>query len=229
MREKIDKTTNKLYEDFWLNVSKPKFKEGFERFFRENGHYPTAIEIDKCDYLPTTRLLQRNYGGLANIRKELGLEILDYTKGETRSKTATIANNRAKDNENEIYKYLVEKFGIHFIHREHPYSDVSNHRADFKVFAKDKIFIVDVFYPKDKESLYSCLNSKIRKYDIINQNIWILPHQIIFLQMNNDLSSEISEDKKNKMHPNQSVMSVSEFKKFCSKLQNLKLSKDEIK
>lgn len=227
MREKIDKTKSNdpNYLNYWLNNFKSKLKEGFDRFFKENGHYPTATEIDSCDYLPSTRLLQRNYGGLENIRKELGLEITNYTKGETRRKTALIANKRADENEKEIYKYLMERFGIQFVHREHPYSDESKHRADFKVFARNKIFIVDVFFPKDKKSLYSCLNSKIRKYNIINQNIHILPHQIIFLQMNNDVSSDISEDKKNKMHRNQSVMSINQFKNFCNQFYPLKIEK----
>lgn len=214
MEKRIDRTKDVAYLDSWLNYFKPKYKELFERFFKENGHYPTSKEIDDCDYLPSARLFQRNYGGLANIRKELGLPITDYTKGDVRRNTAKIANKRANENENEIYKYLVEKFGKIAVHREYRFTDGS-HRADFYIFGK---FIVDVFFPKDKYSLLGCLNSKIRKYQIFQNNNFILV-PVIFLQMNKDLSSEmvkkIIENKKNKLYKNQSVMCIDEFKCFC--------------
>lgn len=213
--KKIDRTTNPIYVDSWLSNFKPKLKEGFERFFRENGHYPTAHEIDSCDYLPRTRTIQRNYGGLPNLRKALGFEILDYTKGEVRKETAIMCNKRANENENEIYKYLVEKFGEISVHREYRFTDGS-HRSDFYIFKK---FIVDVFYPKDKYSFLACLNSKIKKYNLLAENNFILL-PVIFLQMNKDLSSELIKNivtnKKNKLHKNQSVMCVDEFKNFCN-------------
>ena len=213
--KKIDRTTDPLYLDTWLSYFKPKFKESFDRFFRENGHYPVATEIDNCDYLPSTRLLQRNYGGLSNFRKALGLEILDYTKGEVRKKTVIMANKRANENENEVYKYLVEKFGEVNVHREHRFTDGS-HRSDFYIFKK---FIVDVFYPKNKASLFGCLNVKIKKYNMLAEgNFILLP--VIFLQMNKDLSpgmvKKIVANKKNKLHKNQSVMCIDEFKDFCN-------------
>ena len=47
-------------------------KEGFERFVQENGRLPSAVEIDAIDYLPSSRLIQRKFGGLERLRGALG-------------------------------------------------------------------------------------------------------------------------------------------------------------
>ena len=203
----------------YLNFYKPKLKEGFDRFFRENGHYPTAIEIDNCDYLPNTRKMQRVYGGIVNVREELELDIIDYTKGDIRRETAINIQKKALEEEKKIWNFLVEKFGETNVHREYQPFDDRRCRADFKIFSKGKQFIVDVFNPKDKASLSGCLNLKMRKYDASFGDD-IFPFPVIFLQMNKNLSSELVkklvENKKNKLHKNQSVMCIDEFKDFCN-------------
>jgi len=216
--KKIDRTTDPLYLDAWFAYFKPKFEESFARFFKENGHYPTSTEMDSCEYLPSTRLLQRNYGGICNFRKALGLEILDYTKGDIRKKTASDVGKRALIIEKEICDFLVEKFGEKKVHREYQPFDDRRCRADFKIFAKNKQFIIDVFFPKHKDSLLGCLNSKMKKYNA-SFGKSIFPYPVIFLQMNKDLSSDfvkkIVENKKNKLYKNQSVMCIDEFKSYC--------------
>jgi hypothetical protein len=44
-----------------------ELRNGFEHFYQENGHYPTAPEIDRCKYLPSARQIQRNFGGLPKL------------------------------------------------------------------------------------------------------------------------------------------------------------------
>ena len=42
-------------------------KNGFEKYYSLNGRYPTALEIDRCEYLPSSRQIQRNWGGVKKI------------------------------------------------------------------------------------------------------------------------------------------------------------------
>jgi hypothetical protein len=49
-----------------------KIKEGFERFLVEQGRLPLSQEIDGIDYLPSKKLIERNFGGLEKLRAELG-------------------------------------------------------------------------------------------------------------------------------------------------------------
>jgi len=59
-------------------------KEGFERFRREQGHYPSALEIDSCPYLCTSRLIQFKFGGLLKLRELLNIDDANYALGEHR-------------------------------------------------------------------------------------------------------------------------------------------------
>ena len=88
-----------------------KIKEGFEKFFKEHGHYPTATEIDICSYLPASRTLQRRFGGVVGLRQALKLDILDFTRGEIRSEKAKNVNKRAYSLEKKVNEFLIEKFG----------------------------------------------------------------------------------------------------------------------
>lgn len=69
--------------------------DGLKKFFHERGRYPTVHEIDDLDYLPTSRQIQRAFGGLVKLRQKLGLTITDYTTGACRSDIGNMAWNRA--------------------------------------------------------------------------------------------------------------------------------------
>ncbi|OHA45886.1 MAG: hypothetical protein A3A80_04405 [Candidatus Terrybacteria bacterium RIFCSPLOWO2_01_FULL_44_24] len=43
-----------------------KIKQGFDLFYKENGRYPTTFDVDDYKYLPSSRQIQRNFGGLKN-------------------------------------------------------------------------------------------------------------------------------------------------------------------
>ena len=193
-----------------------KIKEGFEKFFKEHGHYPTATEIDICSYLPASRTLQRRFGGVVGLRQALKLDILDFTRGEIRSEKAKNVNKRAYSLEKKVNEFLIEKFGKEFVHREYFFSDDHRTRTDFFIYYKHGQFSVDVFYPSDKHNFIGCLNSKMKTYrdDIMMQ------YPVIFLQMNKNIKREdmnkILSNKKNKLRSDQQVMSYEEFKSFCS-------------
>ena len=146
-----------------MTWTKEKIKEGLQKYYNEFGRYPTAHEIDKYPYLPSSRQIQRRFGGLPELRKQLGIEITDYTRGETRSHKAEIIGKRGLNYEKDIQKILIKHFGEIFVHEQKPFNDYSG-RLDFFVYAKDEKFGVDVFYAEDIHSLTGCINYKQRSY-----------------------------------------------------------------
>ncbi len=199
-----------------------KIKDGFKMFYDEHGRYPTSIEIDAYDKLPSSRQIQRAYGGLPALRMQLGLSgQIDYTKGEYSSKRATMIGNRAHKIEKEVYDYLVGLFGKPYVHREYFFTDDRRNRTDFYIYYDGGNFLVDVFFPKDSRCLSGCLNSKLHNYQVSTQ----LKHPVIFLMMNLEISNETLENilirKKNKLSAYQKLMSYEQFKRFCSSMKRL--------
>ena len=192
-------------------------KSGFEQFYKVHKRYPTSRETDNFEFLPTSRSIQRRFGGLVETRKVLNLKSSsDFRTGEYSSQRAKKINERAHKLEKEVYDYLINIFGIEFVHREFFFTDDRRTRTDFFIYCKNGDFSVDVFYPSDKHNFIGCLNSKMHTY----ASETMLQYPVIFLQMNNDINQEEIENilkrKKNKLLKYQSVMNLKEFKKFCS-------------
>ncbi len=59
-----------------------KIRDGFEKFYELHSRYPTAHDIDDFHLLPSSRQIQRKFGGLTNLRKVIGLEIVNYGRGK---------------------------------------------------------------------------------------------------------------------------------------------------
>lgn len=191
-------------------------KNGLEKFYKSNERYPTSHEVDQSPNLPSSRQIQRRFGGLVELRKVLNLSgPLDFTKGEYSSTRAKTINSRAHEKEMIIYKYLINIFGVPFVHREYFFTDDRRARTDFFVHCQNGNFSVDVFFPKDKYSLSVCLNSKMRTYG----DDLMLQYPVIFLMLNDAISKEevsrAVENKKYKLSSYQKVMGMAEFEKFC--------------
>lgn len=184
-------------------------KYGLEDFYKLNKRYPSALEIDKYPLLPSSRQVQRKFGGLKELRKLLGLpnEDLDYTRGPARSGVAKAIGERGKDFEKEIYTILTKRFGEVFVHQQKPFNDYKS-RVDFFVYAKNYKFGVDVFYPKDLHSFVCCVNIKEKTY--MNPGF-----DMIFISINPDIDQSLINKfisrRKNKTP--QKVMDFDEFKK----------------
>ncbi|MDP3726375.1 MAG: hypothetical protein Q8R36_04225 [bacterium] len=195
-----------------------EIKTGFQKFYEIHGRYPTSREIDVFEYLPSSRSIQRRFGGLVSVREALGLNTsFDLRTGEHSSKRAKEISVRAHKIEKEVYDYLINIFGIEFVHREYFFTDDRRTRTDFFVYCKNRNFSVDVFFPKDRHNFIGCLNSKMKTY----KDVGTLQYPVIFLQMNKNISGEeirkILARKKNKLHTYQQVMVWDEFREFCNK------------
>jgi len=73
---------------FTTNWTFERIKESFEKFLDQHGHFPSGQEIDEVDYLPNTRTIQRSFGGLEALRTKLDLPVVNFSKGDNRSRIA---------------------------------------------------------------------------------------------------------------------------------------------
>lgn len=70
-----------------------QLKIGFLKFYELHGHYPTSHEVDAFEFLPSSRSMQRRFGGLVEVRKALEL------KSSPDFRTGTYSSERAKKNQ----------------------------------------------------------------------------------------------------------------------------------
>lgn len=139
-------------------------KDGLEYFKELNGRYPSSVEVDSFDYLPTRKTIERNFGGMVKVRQTLNLQgSSDFTKGEVRSAMAKKAFIRAQDYEREFYYYLTSKIPEVRIH-EHKIIRPGNTASDFFIYTSDNTGImIDLFYAQDRESIRGIVSIKTKK------------------------------------------------------------------
>lgn len=157
------------YKEFNFFSSIQDWRNAFEKFKTENGHYPSAPEIDITPYLPTSRTIQRRFpGGLRELRKEIGLngDEIDYRTGELRSSLCSKLNEQSIASEDDLYYLLSKKFGPEKIHRQEPYTDKIKNltRSDMGIYINNRHFYIDIFVPYNSKSLYGCVGAKLRKF-----------------------------------------------------------------
>jgi hypothetical protein len=186
----------------------------FQRFYRENGRYPTGVDINKTDYFPSTKFFDRHFGGLLATRRLLGLEVTDLRCDSSRTTSAHFAISRSYDNEQHVHKYLTTLFGKQCVHREAHIEDTFS-RYDFFIYSNKGDFAVDVFFPKDKQSFWGCLNVKLKKYSSLMKT----PYTLLLYQMNPSISqSDVDSwvaNKKNKLPKNFLVVCKTSFEDYC--------------
>lgn len=221
-----------MTELFPTKWTKEKIQGGLKKFFEENGRYPTALEIDAYKFLPSSRQIQRAFGGLVKLREVLGLEITNFGIGNERSKIATLVNHRGGDLEKEIEQILIEHFGEHFVHIEKPLNKYytrgpnserkNKFRADFFVYASNYQFCVDIFYPSNIHNFIGIINAKQSNYNGLKIDAYLV-------NMNNTQNikqSRIDSFLKNRskiLDGNIKVVNKNDFIKFIRTLRPLSI------
>lgn len=176
VKKRLD-SFNKIQQGFYkpsspnykLDYQKPvawtdeMLRAGFERYVKENGHLPTAYEIDDTDYLPSARQIQRRFGGVSQIRKELGYGDIDFGKGSHRADRSKVTGLRGGKAEDALENLLVNKFGELFVQSEKRFGENRN-RVDFVVYAENAVIGIDVFATDDKRTIIKNVAVKIPKY-----------------------------------------------------------------
>ena len=181
------------------------------------GHKIVWVEIDTFPYLPSSRQLQRKFNGVPAIRQRLELPILDFTRGDARSKKASLIGKRGLDSEKKVRDLLIRHFGEIFVHEQKPFNDYSG-RLDFFIYGKDKNFGVDVFFASDRHNLIGCVNNKQRLYQNINFHLIFLQTNPLLTQVEIDL---ILLHKIKRLLPNVEVMCLSRFQDFIKSIEPL--------
>lgn len=185
-----------------------KIRDGFERFKREYGRIPSALEIDSLAYLPSSRLIQKSFGGLVNLRAQLGYENNHFGKGTFRSEIAARVNKRGRSEELALEKILCDKFGEICVHTEKIFNTSTKHRLDFYIYTPEGNFGIDVFYTESLRSLQSNVNIKMNKYRNFPHPLFLVVANKIFKQ---DELDNYACSKLNPLPPTAKIVSVDTF------------------
>jgi len=160
--------------------TKEQILAGLQHYYKIHGHYPTARDIDVFEYLPSSRSIQRQHGGLVALRQELIPDSdSDYTRGPARSARAKESWDRAVKYEEEFYSFLVNNFDPVAVH-EHKVMRPGNINCDYYIYLdEDSGIVIDLFFAKDLFSLANVVNIKLKNYRD-------LPYETIFVLVGND-------------------------------------------
>lgn len=194
----------------------------FARYINDKGRSPTAMEIDSCGYLPSSRQIQRKYpGGLPALRAHIGIKgPIDFTRGETAAKNVLMSQDRGQAIKDEVYQLLDARLGKKAIVREYFFTEKDKRsKADFHVSDSKMTFYVDVFYATNLRNISTCLTARLRKYE--NMPGRSASHTIILVQANpdhdQDVIDELLANKKEPLGKNYKLMSMDTFAKYISK------------
>lgn len=149
-------------------------QKSFARFIKEHNREPSALEIDQCEYLPSSRQIQRLYGGLPQLREKLGFENTHFGQGKHRSKIAHEGNTKSRLSEENLKEMLCERFHEPFVHVEKLIDKERKVRVDFYVFNPQENFAVDIFVTETFHSLVGHTNHKINKYFDYKEKLFLV-------------------------------------------------------
>lgn len=206
-------------------------KDGLQYYFDTNGRYPTAGEIDKFEYLPTSRHIQRQFGGLLKLRELLGLDVVNFSVGINRSRIASEINTRGNDLEKDFESVLTGYFGEYFVHAEKPLYFFFNDsvdislkkklRADFFIYARKYSFCIDIFHAQDLATFKRIVNFKEKNYSYMNIDVFLVNFNELSDITDDKIEVYISQ-KKNRLEPNVKLMNISKFLEVMKKIEPLK-------
>lgn len=197
-----------------------EIKEQWLTFHGVHGRYPTAQEIKDDVRMFSTKTIERRFGGLMKLREKLGLKVLNYSSGETRSLSAGKSIAKVYNDEMVLQQFLCEKFGNrpNVCHQE-PYIEFNGHIiSDFGVYHSKGHFFVDIFSPKDIHSLKGCINHKFKKIknvDIVDDIFYVVEND----HMEQDVIDVVVSNRINKLSKNIKVLTLENFKRECQKYE----------
>jgi hypothetical protein len=200
-------------------MSRPKGKtytlqvlrEGFERFKREHGHYPSTLEVDACPYLCSARQIQRKFGGLFKLSQLMGIDEIDYAHGEHRKTIWSNVGTLSLSSEKSVGELLKSKYGEICVHEEKKYGP-GRSRLDFFVYAQEN-FAVEVFNTFTLHGVTGNLSSKLKKYADFEGTLFFVITGGDFTQ--EEIDKKMDRLSKNKFKPNMRCVCFSTFCEEC--------------
>lgn len=198
-----------------------KIRESFEKFKLNNGRYPVSHEIvTGTQYrFPSTKTIERKFGGVKKLRELLGLEVTDYTSGDYRSKMVReVLLPRSLESEGEFYKKLLKLVPRTSIHQQESYSFNIKVLSDFILDLPKSRVGVDVFYANSYLSMSGCLADKQRKLRKISDT------KVFLVSVSENISDEdvarYIERRKTPLNENITIMTGGTFLKYLQDNMN---------
>lgn len=185
-------------------------RKAIEKFRTEFGKNPTTRDFDRCIYLPSSKQMQRRFGGIEKMRAGLNLEgPLNYTKGEYRSQRAKKIKQDSYKIEAELYDYLINIYSEIHVHEQKRLRP-GNVASDFFVYLNHNTgYAIDVFQAEDLFALRAVANIKVKRYEGLKD------FNIYFVAVGNYSQNEVNrmmENKKNLWPGNIMVLTLENFK-----------------
>jgi hypothetical protein len=179
-------------------------KEAVQLFIKTNGREPHYKDFTTQNNLPSIRQIQRRFGGLPELRKDLGLTILDHTKGTIRSQMAKKIQENCSKYEAELINKLFKKHHdpIDFnktVTRHYAYQQYLPDKGHYVNIASDvgltdrvakHVILIDFFFPTDMHSFGGCVRSKRKKLRDHPVSLFNCTHEVLFVCVNPDISQD---------------------------------------
>lgn len=186
-------STVKLLSDLYLRLKE------------ELGHEPTSTDLDKCSYMPSSKMLQRYFKeGVVGFRRFIGAVDVDLTKGAGRSQQMRKVFDASKEYEAKLFMEMYKKLNRGnevIVMREYCYQqwfDENRLRffhgnfSDVAVVTGDHVQLFDFTYPASIENLAICVRIKLGK--LRKQPIAFRPgvtHEVYFVCINPKITQEM--------------------------------------
>lgn len=180
------------------------FAELYSRLKKELGREPTANDLDKCPYIPSSKLLQRYFkDGVVGFRRFIGAEVADLSKGVTRvKKMKDILNYSSEkiDLFKEVYNTLNHGTDV-IVLRKYCYQQwIDSNRlnyfhgnfADMAIIKEDHVQLFDFINSVSLESLAGSVRIMIDK--LKKQPVAFRPevsYEFFFVCLNRDISQKM--------------------------------------
>ena len=156
---------------------------------------PKADEFDRYPYLPSARSIQRTFGGLIGLKKELNVVDNDYHRG-------------GRADELAVSKMLVKLFGEVAVHEQGAAGEDNKERFDFIVYYKDGKFAVDTFYPSTVGNLAKIVCIKAGKSNDFNGPIYLVVRNV---DITGDVINHLISNKTQQLKSNLTVLTYKDF------------------
>lgn len=195
-------------------------KEGIDRFYKENGRFPTVNDVDQINYLPSARWIQMKFGGMVEVRKVLGYQDVHLGAGAYRTEIAKKVNQEGLKYEHEIESFLINKFGEPFVHVQKRVG-TKRARLDFYVYSVSKNFGVDVTSVTGSfRNLQTNINVKIPKYGDLQIELFI----VVNGDFNQDQFDAWSAKKINSLPHGWKIFTTTNFIRYVDQFRPYSLS-----
>jgi len=149
-----------------------RIKTGFDIFIKQNGRLPLASEIDVSDHLPSSRYIQKRFGGLEFLREQLGYTDTHFGKGSFRSNIATRTGADGRKLESDFELTLYNYFDESCVEVEKAF--YGKQRIDFYISNDEGNFGIDIFYAQTMRTLQSSVNIKMKKYINFTDTLYLV-------------------------------------------------------